>query len=75
MKLIIFRFILFTQAGIYVNDVDKQSIANLYLRKMDKILDIDGTDFTKMSLIEAQRFIDENILCQNSAFNVMISRK
>lgn len=50
------------------------SIANLYLKKMDKILDVDGTDFTKMSLTEANRFFDENH-SQNSAFNVMISRK
>lgn len=62
------------QDGIFVSAVDPNSIANLYLKKMDKILDIDGTDFTKIGLKEAMRFLDEN-QCQNSAFNVMISRK
>lgn len=62
------------QDGIFVSDVNPNSIANLYLKRMDKILDIDGTDFTKMGLKDALRFVDEN-QCQNSAFNVMISRK
>lgn len=55
-------------------DVSQNSIANLYLRKMDKILDVDGTDFTRMGLSEASRFFEENH-SQNSALNVMISRK
>ena len=62
------------QEGIFVSDVDANSIANLYLKKLDKILDVDGTDFSKMSLSEANRFFDENH-SQNSAFSVMISRK
>lgn len=62
------------QEGIFVCDVNQNSIANLYLKKMDKILDVDGTDITRMGLSEANSFFDENH-SQNSALNVMISRK
>lgn len=62
------------QEGIYVSDVNENSIANLYLKRMDKILDVDGTDFTRMGLNEARQFFAESH-SQNAALNVMISRK
>lgn len=62
------------QEGIYVSDVNENSIANLYLKRMDKILDVDGTDFTRLSLSEATEFFGENH-SQNSALNVMVSRQ
>lgn len=57
-----------------MSEVSQSSIANVYLKRLDKILDVDGTDFTRMSLSEANRFFQENH-SQNSALNVMISRK
>ena len=54
--------------------MSQNSIANLYLKPRDKILDVDGTDFTKMSLTEATRFLYANN-SQGAALNVMISRK
>lgn len=59
-----------------MSEVKATSIANLYLKKMDKLLDVDGTDFTRMSLSDAKSFFEENHSQQNSAaLNVMISRK
>lgn len=57
-----------------MSEVKADSIANLYLKRMDKILDVDGTDFTRMKLDEAERFFAESH-SQNAALNVMISRK
>lgn len=56
--------------GIFVSSVDNQSDAHGIVRAMDKILDVNGIDFTKISLADAR-----NILAHcGSNMNIMVSR-
>lgn len=56
--------------GIFVSDVDKQSSAHGKLSVKDKILDVDGVDFTKISLVDAETVLSN----AGSIINIMISR-
>lgn len=56
--------------GIFVSDVDKQSSAYGKLSVKDKILDVDGVDFSKISLVDAETVLSN----AGSIINIMISR-
>lgn len=56
--------------GIFVSDVDKQSSAYGKLSPKDKILDVDGVDFSKISLVDAETVLSN----AGSIINIMISR-
>lgn len=61
----VFRF-----QGIFISDVEKQSTAYGRLSVKDKILDVDGVDFTKISLIDAETVLSN----AGSVINIMVSR-
>lgn len=56
--------------GIFVSDVEKQSLAYGKLSVKDKILMIDGVDFNKISLVDAETVLSN----AGSIVNIMISR-
>lgn len=60
----------FYSQGIFVDDVYHTSAASRLLKKMDKILDIDGVDFTNISLKEASTVLSNS----GPILNIMISR-
>lgn len=67
--LLIFFLCLFK--GFFINEIDRECFdAYEKLRKMDKILDIDGIDFTRIKMDEACKIMD-NV---GAVFSVMVSR-
>lgn len=56
--------------GIFVSDVERQSSAHGRLSVKDKILDVDGVDFTRISLVDAETVLSN----AGSIINIMISR-
>ncbi|KAG4076771.1 hypothetical protein HA402_009117 [Bradysia odoriphaga] len=56
--------------GIFVGEVSNASAASRLLKKMDKILDIDGVDFTSISLKEATTVLSN----AGPILNIMLSR-
>lgn len=56
--------------GIFVDDIVSSSAASRFLKKMDKILDIDGVDCTRISLKEACTVLSNS----GPILNIMISR-
>lgn len=57
-------------AGIFVGDIDVNSIVNTILKRHDKVLDIDGVDFTRISLPDALTVLSN----AGPVINMMISR-
>lgn len=57
--------------GIFISDVAKQSLAYGKLSAKDKILDVDGVDFTKISLVDAETVLSN----AGSIINIMVSRE
>lgn len=56
--------------GIFISEVDGQSAAHGKLHPMDKVLDVDGVDFTKISMNDAQTALSN---C-GPIINIMVSR-
>lgn len=56
--------------GIFVGDVDVNSIVNTMLRRHDKVLDMDGVDFTRIALPDALTVLSN----AGPLINMMISR-
>lgn len=63
-------FYYFHSQGIFVEEVNNSSAASRFLKKMDKILDIDGVDFTNISFKEACTVLSNS----GPILNIMISR-
>lgn len=57
-------------AGIFVGDVDVNSIVNTILKRHDKVLDMDGVDFTRIALPDALTVLSN----AGPVINMMISR-
>lgn len=56
--------------GIFVGDVDGNSIVNTILKRHDKVLDMDGVDFTRIALTDALTVLSN----AGPVINMMISR-
>lgn len=56
--------------GIFVGDVDVNSIVNTILKRHDKVLDMDGVDFTRIALPDALTVLSN----AGPIINMMISR-
>lgn len=56
--------------GIFINEVAQQSPAFGRIQSRDKVLDVDGVDFTKISLADAQTVLSNS----GPIINIMISR-
>lgn len=57
--------------GIFVSDVENGSAAYGIVHVMDKILDVNDVDFTKISLADARAILRSD----TSNLNIMVSRK
>lgn len=57
-------------SGIFVGDVDVNSIVNTILKRHDKVLDMDGVDFTRIALPDALTVLSN----AGPVINMMISR-
>lgn len=62
--------LLIVQQGIFISEVDAHSSAHGKLKPMDKVLDIDGVDFSKISLNDAQTALSN----AGPLINIMVSR-
>lgn len=72
LRLIFFFFLVFVYQlqGIFVSEVDSHSSAHGKLHPMDKVLDIDGVDCSKISLDDAQTALSNS----GPIINIMVSR-
>jgi len=65
-----FNIIKHLNQGIFISEVTQQSPAFGLLQPRDKVLDVDGVDFSKISLADAQTLISNS----GPIINIMISR-
>ncbi|XP_031640804.1 protein lap1 isoform X2 [Contarinia nasturtii] len=65
-----FKIVKHLNQGIFISDVETHSSAHGKLIVKDKILDVDGVDFTKISLADAETVLSN----AGSVMNIMISR-
>lgn len=56
--------------GIFISEVAQQSPAYGQLQPRDKVLDVDGVDFTKITLGDAQTVLSNS----GPIINIMVSR-